>query len=79
MKKITMKMVDGQKTIFMGENNDATVYAVATMQGFEPINPEDLEHVTPDFVIKCDSGVYPGITNFEQYICDKAFKWFNAE
>lgn len=60
------------KTIELGTINDATVYAVLTAKGMIALNKEDLEFVTPQYEIKCDSGCYP-VANFEQYICDKAF------
>jgi hypothetical protein len=58
--------------IKIGENNDCVVYALRTARGFEPLNREDLEYCAPDYKIFCDKGVYPGISDFEQYICDKA-------
>lgn len=71
-----MKMYEknGKKIIEVGNVNDATIYATLTANGFIAVSKEDL-FTTPDFIIKCDSGVYPGIINFEQYVCDKAYKW----
>ena len=72
---ISMKLVNGVKTIFMGEKNDVTVYATSNFMALS-LGEEDLEFTTPEFIIKCDSGVYP-MTNFEQYICNEASRWFN--
>jgi hypothetical protein len=68
-----MKIINGIKTIFAGEVNDATVYAT---KNFDALDKNDLEFEKPEFIIKCDSGVYPSITNFDQYICDKVKAWF---
>ena len=71
--KMKMEIINGIKTIFIGDKNDAKVYAT---KDFTPLNKEDLEFVTPEFIIKCDSGIYP-VSNFEQYICNQASEWFN--
>lgn len=55
--------------IEVGIKNDTTVYAD---KYFTSISKDDLGFVTPDYEIKCDSGAYPGVTDFEQYLCNKA-------
>ncbi len=59
-------------TIVIGKVNDCTVYAVNNGYGrLIPLSENDLKFCNPDYAIKCDSGCYP-ISDFEQYICDKA-------
>lgn len=61
------------KTIEVGKVNDCTLYAVKDgFGGFCPVTEEDMEFVTPDICIKYDSGAYPGVTDLEQFICNKA-------
>jgi hypothetical protein len=65
-------------TIEIGKANDATVYALNKGNYFTALLKEDLEYVDPDVIIKCDSGAYPGVSNFEQYICNEAFEVYNG-
>ena len=74
-----MKMIDGYKTIFTGKMNDAVVYAVATTRGLMPIPKKDFSRSKHNFIIKYDTGVYPGVINLEQYICSKADAWLMQE
>lgn len=57
------------RTIEVGTKNDAMVYAD---EYFTALNENDLLFIAPEYIIKFDTGVYPGVTNLEQYICDKA-------
>jgi hypothetical protein len=61
------------KTINYGKNNDIFLYAVMDKEfnTLTPLDKSDLEFIGPDFRINYDSGVYPGITNIEQYICNQ--------
>ena len=68
-----LEIIDGQKTIFAGEKNDATTYATKYLT---PLSKDDLMFQDPEFVIKYDSGVYPGATDVDAYMCNKAKKWF---
>ncbi len=76
-----MEMENGYKVIYMGKVNDAVVYAVATTRGLMPIPKKDFSrsNVKHNFVIKYDTGVYPGVINLEQYICAKADAWLMQE
>lgn len=62
------------KVINLGKVNNVAILAVNTSNGFAPLSEADSEFCSPDVVITCDSGVYPGLVDFEQYICDKAYK-----
>lgn len=73
LEKTTIKLIEGKTIIYLGEVNDVTIYAT---NDFIALKEEDLDYISPDFIIKCDSGVYPSIVNFEQYICNEARKWF---
>jgi hypothetical protein len=59
------------KTINYGKVNDCTLYAVEAGGRLVPLNKDDLEFETPDYKINYDSGVYPSISDIEQYICDQ--------
>lgn len=68
-----LEIIDGQKTIFAGEKNDAITYATSE---FTPLAKEDLMFQEPEFIIRYDSGVYPGTTDVDAYMCNKARRWF---
>ena len=62
------------KTISVGTVNDAKVYAILAEGRLYPLSKEDMEFESPDYLILCDSGSYPSITDVDQYICDKAMQ-----
>jgi hypothetical protein len=62
------------KTISIGQVNDSNVYAIATTEidgniTLTPLTEADMEYVSPDYCIRCDSGVYPGVTDVDAYVC----------
>ena len=59
------------KIINYGKVNDCIVYAMHHSRGLTPLNNNDMEFVSADYVIYYDSGIYPSITDVEQYICDQ--------
>ena len=60
------------KEIQLGEKNDCYVYAIKTDERFYALTEADLEYENPDAIIWYDSGLYPGITNIADYMCNKA-------
>lgn len=61
------------KTIKLGKKNDASVYAIKDHTGkYFKMDASDLQFETPDAKIYFDAGMYPGITDIDQYMCDKA-------
>lgn len=66
------------KTIEIGKVNDCTLFAFDNGYGrLCPLTDDDLIHVDADYKIKYDSGVYPSVTDVEQYICDQARLYLN--
>lgn len=65
--------------IELGKVNDCTIYATASRGMLTPLNETDLKYCSPDYTIKYDSGVYPGVTDLEQYICDIAANKLNLK
>jgi len=66
------------RTINYGKINDCTVYATKNdFGGLEPLDEMAREFIEPSIIIKYDSGVYPSITNVEQYICDQVALNYN--
>jgi len=66
------------RIVELGKINDCTVYAINNVDSFAHIEKGELEFCYGEVIkIKCDSGVYPGINDFEQYICDKAYAKLN--
>jgi hypothetical protein len=61
------------KTINYGSKNDCTVYGIITGNGIAKMDKKDLEFEKPDIKINYDSGVYPGINDIDQYICNQVF------
>ncbi|MCL6479875.1 MAG: hypothetical protein K6T65_16005 [Peptococcaceae bacterium] len=59
------------KVINYGKVNNCTLYAVEVGDRLYPLSKDDLEFQKPDYKINYDSGVYPSITDIEQYICNQ--------
>jgi hypothetical protein len=59
------------KVINYGKMNDASLYALNVEGRLVPMKKIDLRHEKPDVKINYDSGVYPGITDIEKYICNQ--------
>lgn len=62
------------KEIAVGETNDLHLYAVEANGRYFHLTESDLKFERPDAKIYYDSGIYPGVTDLPQYICDKASK-----
>jgi predicted DNA-binding protein len=60
------------KTIKLGKVNDTYTYAVKVDGRYQALSNEDAQFERPDAKIFYDSGVYPGISDVDQYMCDKA-------
>jgi hypothetical protein len=69
------------KTIKIGKVNDEKVFALETNEfgksELTPLTEKDIGFVTPDYCILCDSGVYPGVTDVNSYICKIAEQKIN--
>ena len=67
------------KTINYGKVNDCILLAAfAGNEHLIPLNKIDQEYITADYCIRYDSGVYPSITDVEQYICDQITAVINS-
>jgi len=66
------------KTILLGKVNDVWTYAVKIDGRYIKFEDVDREYEAADAVIYFDSGVYPGITDIDQYMCDRANDWREA-
>ena len=65
--------MDGNiKEIKLGKKNDCFVYAIECDGHYYPLNRISMEHQSPDAIIRFDQGLYPGITDIHEYMCDKA-------
>jgi hypothetical protein len=65
---------DNVKKIYYGKVNDASVYAMDDgCGGIVALTKEDAKDpcVKPDYQIFFDGGIYPSITNVDQYICNQ--------
>lgn len=61
------------KQIKLGLINDNSILAVKDDVGqYHELQPADKEFVKPDAEIFFDSGIYPGITDVNLYMCNKA-------
>jgi hypothetical protein len=60
------------KEIKLGEKDDCYVYATETDGRFYALTEADLEYEKPDAIIWYDSGLYPGVTNITDHMCNKA-------
>jgi hypothetical protein len=57
--------------IYLGTKNDTFTYAVEIDGRFVKMDNTDIEFEEPDAQIFFDSGIYPSITDLDQYMCDK--------
>lgn len=60
------------KEIKLGIRNDTYTFAVLADGRYFKLADTDLSFEQPDAQIFFDSGVYPGIADVDQYMCDKA-------
>lgn len=65
--------IRGMKHIRVGEVNDLHLYAMDDgVGGYVHLTDLDMNYEKPDAKIYYDSGIYPGVTDLPQYICNKA-------
>jgi hypothetical protein len=62
---------ENMKEIKYGKKNDAFLFAVQIDGKYSPLSKDDLKYQAPDTKIFFDSGIYPSITDVEQYICNQ--------
>ena len=67
------------KIIKLGKINDTWCHAVEVDNNYIHVYEHDFEYISPDVKIYFDSGVYPSITDIDQYMCDKAWEMSNNE
>lgn len=72
--RMYQKEIRNMKEIAVGETNDLHLYAVEANGRYFHLTESDLKFERPDAKIYYDSGIYPGVTDLPQYICDKASK-----
>jgi predicted DNA-binding protein len=60
------------KTIKLGKINDTYTFAVKIDGRYVKMSNQDANYERPDARIYYDSGIYPGIADVDQYMCNQA-------